>query len=252
MEHFIKGCHNNPIIINADDFGLNFEVNKAVIELFKTGRIQRATLMVNTPNSKEAAEMAKTNHLESKIGLHINLTDGAPLTNDIKETRFCQFGIFEVKQVENGTRLHITGAEKKAVRKEIQAQFERYKELMGEYPKHVDGHRHVHNYLPFLFIIMKIAKKCKVESMRIGINLFDRKEASFAKKVYKFVLNSIIKANFMHTDYMGAYLEYVDYFQDTTNKTVEIMVHPTYYRDKIVDVIYESGNKVYYDFSKIQ
>lgn len=249
---FIKGKFNNPVLINADDFGLNDMVNRAVVELLKAGRIQRATLMVNTPNSKEAAELAKANHLESKIGLHINLTDGTPLSEDIKQTRFCQFGVFEVKQVEKGTRLHITCTEKKAVRKEIQAQFERYKELMGEYPKHVDGHRHVHNYLPFLFIIMKIAKKCKVESMRIGINLFDRKEASFAKKAYKFVLNSIIKANFKHTDYMGAYLEYVDYFQDTTDKTVEVMVHPTYHRDKIVDIIYENGNKVFYDFSKIQ
>jgi len=250
--NFFKGKFNNLVLINADDFGLNYEVNKAVIELLKAGRIQRATLMVNTPNSKEAAELAKENHLESKIGLHINLTDGAPLSDGIKQTRFCQFGIFEVKQVEKGTRLHITSVEKKAVRKEIQAQFERYKELMGEYPKHVDGHRHVHNYLPFLFIIMKIAKKCKVESMRIGINLFDRKGASFAKKVYKFVLNSIIKANFKHTDYMGAYLEYVDYFQDTTDKTVEIMVHPTYYQDKIVDIIYENDNMIFYDFSKIQ
>lgn len=249
---FIKGKFNNPVLINADDFGLNDMVNRAVMELLKAGRIQRATLMVNTPHSKEAAELAKTNHLESKIGLHINLTDGAPLTNDIKETRFCQLGVFDVKQVEKGIRLRIKSSEKKAVRKEVQAQFERYKELMGEYPKHVDGHRHVHNYLPFLFIIMKIAKKCKVESMRIGINLFDRKEASFAKKVYKFVLNSIIKANFKHTDYMGAYLEYVDYFQDTTDKTVEVMVHPTYYRDKIVDIIYENGNTVFYDFSKIQ
>lgn len=249
---FINGIHNNPILINADDFGLINEVNRAIVELLKSGRIQRTTLMVNMPAAKEACKTAMENGLLSQVGLHINLTDGNPLTEDIKQTRFCQYGAFNREEVESGTRLHISSSEKRAVRKEVQAQFEKFKELTGHYPKHVDSHRHVHNYLPFVFICMKIAKKCKVESMRIGINLYDQKEASFAKKVYKFVLNTIIKRNFKHTDYMGAYLEYVDYFNAPQDKTCEVMVHPTYYNGKIVDIIYENGNKVFYDFSKIQ
>ena len=197
---YITGVHNSPIIINADDFGLNNEVNRAIVDLLKSGRIQRTTLMVNMPAAKEACEMAIANGLIKRVGLHINLTEGNPLSEKIKETRFCQFGAFNREAVESGTRLHITSSEKRAVKKEVQAQFERFKELTGHYPKHVDGHRHVHNYLPFLFIIIGIAKKCKVESMRIGINLYDQKEASYAKKVYKFVLNTIIKRNFKHTD----------------------------------------------------
>ena len=39
----------NNIIINADDFGLNHEVNVAIIELLKSGRIDRTTVMVNMP-----------------------------------------------------------------------------------------------------------------------------------------------------------------------------------------------------------
>lgn len=249
---YIVGKKNNPIIINADDFGLNNEVNRAIVELLKSGRIQRTTLMVNMPAAKEACEMAIENSLLPQVGLHINLTDGNPLTENIKKTRFCQYGAFNLKEVESGTRLHISSSEKRSVKKEIRAQFEKFKELTGHYPKHVDSHRHVHNYLPFLFIIIGIAKKCQVESMRIGINLYDKKEASFAKKAYKFVLNSIIKRNFNHTDYMGAYLEYVDYFDAPQDKTCEVMVHPTYYDGKIVDIIYENGNKVFYDFSKIQ
>ena len=251
-KNFIKGKYDNPILINADDFGLNDEVNKAVVELLNIGRIQRATLMVNMPKSKEAAEMSKAYHLESKIGLHINLTDGEPLTNDIKRTRFCKYDAFNREEVESGTRLHISSSERRAVRKEVEAQFDKFKELTGHYPIHVDSHRHVHNYFPFLYIIMRIAKKCQVESMRIGINLFDRKEASFAKKTYKFILNTIIKHRFKHTDYMGAYLEYVDYFDAPKDKTCEVMVHPTYQNGKIVDIIYENNNKVFYEFSKIR
>ena len=51
---------------------------------------------------------------------------------------------------------------------------------------------------------------------------------------------------------MGAYLEYVDYFKDTKDKTVEIMVHPTYHEGKIVDIIYDHENEEYFDFSKIR
>lgn len=251
--NYVPGEKSNPILINADDFGLDHETNLAVVGLLKSDRIQRATLLVNMPSTKEAVDLAKANDLLPKLGLHINLTDGAPLSNDIKETRFCQFGVYAVREVERGTRLHITWREKKAVEKEVWAQFEKFKELTGQYPKHVDSHRHVHNYLPFLFICMKIAKKCHVESMRIGINLYDRKEASFAKKAYKFVLNTIIKRRFKHTDYMGAYLEYVDYFDAPTDKTCEIMVHPTYYKGKIVDTIYdEKEDKTYYDFDRIR
>lgn len=251
-ESFIIGAHNNPILINADDFGLNYEVNRAIVDLLKSGRIQRTTLMVNMPAAKEACEMAKENNLLSKVGLHINLTDGNPFTEDIKQTRFCQYGTFVRGEVEFGTRIHISTSEKRAVRKEVQAQFDKFKELTGHYPKHVDGHRHVHNYLPFLFIIIGIAKNCQTVSMRIGINLYDRREASFIKKAYKFVINTIIKCRFKHTDYMGAYLEYMDYFNAPENKTCEVMVHPTYYNGTIVDIIYENENKLFYDFSKIR
>lgn len=252
LDNYIVGAHNNPVIINADDFGLNHETNISVVELLKTGKIQRTTLLVNMTSTKEAVELARANELLPKIGLHINLTDGIPLSEGIKNTRFCQLGVYAVREVERGTRLHITRHEKEAVMKEVQAQFEKFKELTGHYPKHVDSHRHVHNYLPFLFICMKIAKKCQVESMRIGINLYDRKEASLAKKAYKFVLNTIIKRRFKHTDYMGAYLEYINYFDAPQDKTCEVMVHPTYNDGKIVDIIYENENKVFYDFSKIQ
>lgn len=240
------------IIINADDFGLNHEVNTAIIDLLKSDRIQRTTIMVNMPYVEEAYYMAREHNLLDKIGLHINLTDGTPLSKQILNTRFCKDGQFDVEQVESGVRLHISKAEREAIRYEVQAQFEKYKELFGYYPKHVDGHRHVHNYFGFLPTIVKIAKRCGVESMRIGINLYDDKDAGFAKKLYKYVLNTYIRANFKSTDYMGAWLEYVDYFDDTKEKTVEIMVHPTIHDGRIVDIIYNHADEEYYDFDKIQ
>lgn len=251
VETCITGKYGNPVLINADDFGLNHETNLAVIELLKTNRIQRTTLMVNMPFAQEAVQMAKDNHLESKIGLHINLTDGSPLSSAIKNTRFCSDGVFVTKQVESGARLYVKRSERRSIAEEVTAQFEKFKELMGYYPKHVDGHRHVHNYLGYLFSIIRISKIKGVESMRIGINLYDRQTAGLVKKVYKLVLNTIIKANFKHTDYMGAYLEYVDYYKASKDKSVEIMVHPTIMDGCVYDIIYDSDDKEFFDFDKI-
>lgn len=240
------------IIINADDFGLSKEVNLAIIKLLKANKIQRTTLMVNMPYALDAYEMAKEFGLLDKVGLHINLTDGVPLSKSIKSTRFCQNGILNHQEVERGTRIYIRRSEAFAVRAEVKAQFERFKELFGYYPKHVDSHRHIHNYLPFLFIIIKLSRTLGVESMRIPINLYDKKEASFAKIQYKWFVIHLVKTFFQTTDYMGAYLEYKKYFSGSELGTIEIMVHPTIYNKKIVDIIFDHDKEDYYDFDLIK
>ncbi len=238
------------LIINADDFGCEHDINIAIIELLKTKKIDRTTIMVNMPYALEAYEMAKKYNLLDKVGLHINLSDGSPLSKSIRQTRFVQNGILNHEQIERGTRIHISNDEKKAVREEVCAQFEKFKAIFGYYPKHVDGHRHIHNYLPFLFIIMNVSEKYGVESMRIPINLFDKK-AGIVKLIYKRIVISLIKSRFKTTDYMGSWLEYLKYYNGNEDSTIEIMVHPTLFNNKIVDIVYENDTKLYYDFDKI-
>ncbi len=48
-----------PIIVNADDFGKNEEVSRAVLEAFEEKLITRTTLMVNMPYADKAVELAK-------------------------------------------------------------------------------------------------------------------------------------------------------------------------------------------------
>lgn len=242
----------NNVIINADDFGISHEVNIAIIQLLKSGKIHRTTLMVNMPFCNEAYEMAKINGFLDKVGLHINLTDGKPLSQAILKTRFCRNGEFDLEQVESGVRLYVSKVERSAVKFEVQAQFDKFKEIFGYYPHHVDGHRHVHNYFGFLPTIVNLAKKAGVESMRIGINLFDKAKAPISKKIYKKILNTYIRSNFNSTDYMGSWLEYVEFYRDTEDKTIEIMVHPTIHAGKIVDIIYNRADKEYYEFDNIK
>ena len=243
------------LLINADDFGLNPEVNEAIIRLLKDGRIQRTTLMVGMPYAEDAVKLLNDNNLNrgGRIGLHLNVGDGPALTEGIRNSEYCTDGEFnDSYEYYRFTRLYLSPRRRRLVKEELSAQFEKYKELLGHYPEHVDGHRHFHNLLPYLFIVMDLAKKYGVKSMRIPINLYDRTEAGFFKKAYKRVVVGLVKRNFRSTDYMGSFYEYSDWYNDSDDKTVEIMVHPTIKNGKIVDINFDNPVTDYVDFDLIK
>ncbi len=69
------------IIINADDFGLCDGVNEAVAQAHSDGILTSATIMVNMPAAEKAVKIAKK--LPSLgIGVHLNLTEGRPISKD--------------------------------------------------------------------------------------------------------------------------------------------------------------------------
>lgn len=240
------------VVINADDSGLNPDVNKAIIELLKSGRIDRTTLMVNMPFAEEAARLLKEEHLEDAAGIHLNLADGTPLTERIKGTPLCADGQFNRCQMLPSYRFFLKPSIYSAVKEELDCQFRRFYELFGHYPTHVDSHGHFHNFLPYLSIILPLSKKYGVRSMRIAINLFNKKDAGIAKRFYKSFVNAIIKSRFEHTDCMGSYTELLEFATMAEGKTLELMVHPTMKDGKVVDTIFENGFRQYIDFSNIR
>lgn len=59
------------LIINADDFGVNEETNKAVKELFNDGKITSASLITTAALADEAMTIAKENNFS--VGVHLTL-----------------------------------------------------------------------------------------------------------------------------------------------------------------------------------
>ena len=68
------------IIINADDYGLNSNVNKAIYLCFKKELISSTTMLANMPAFEEALNMSREINITNNIGLHFNLVEGFPLT----------------------------------------------------------------------------------------------------------------------------------------------------------------------------
>lgn len=65
-------------------FGLKSSDNKAIVELFDKGLINCRTLRSNMPGFDEAVELIHNRTLDKKIGIHLVLTDGLLLTQEIK------------------------------------------------------------------------------------------------------------------------------------------------------------------------
>jgi chitin disaccharide deacetylase len=140
------GSATPVLIVNADDLGYNRPTTDAVAECFRAGRITSATAMVYMRDSDRAAQVAR--ELGLPVGLHLNLSEpfddpGAPAElrrRHLKVVR--RFGgpsfIFRSRRWTFDPRLS------EPAERCIADQLDRFHELYGRAPTHVDGHLHVH------------------------------------------------------------------------------------------------------------
>jgi|ERR1035437_14690 predicted glycoside hydrolase/deacetylase ChbG (UPF0249 family) len=218
------------IIINADDFGLKSSVNKAIVESFNNGLINSTTLMANMPGFEEAVELIHNRKLDKKIGVHLVLTDGLSLTQEIKSMNL----FFNKKVIPSPLRFKklffLNRHERFIIFNEYSAQIEKVRRN-GIPITHLDTHHQIHDMWAIMQIILELLKTYKIPSMRILNNL--EKSNYFYKNAYRNFINHYLKtrkANF--TDFMGNQLDFLTIlernpaFLNNKNKRIEIMVHP--------------------------
>jgi predicted glycoside hydrolase/deacetylase ChbG (UPF0249 family) len=117
------------LIVNADDFGLSSGVTEGVIEGHERGIVTSTSLMVRWPATEQAASYARANPRLS-VGLHADLGEWVWRGEDWHVA-------YEVVSHEDAA----------AVATELAAQLERFRELVGRDPTHLDSHQHVHTTL---------------------------------------------------------------------------------------------------------
>lgn len=85
------------VIINADDYGCNVDIDRGISELIRDHHINSTSVLVNGEHVEEAArilkEILKQNpELERalSIGLHFNLTEGKPFSKSIRESQLVE------------------------------------------------------------------------------------------------------------------------------------------------------------------
>ena len=131
------------LVVNADDFGLSPLVDDGIAEAVEAGVVTSVSVMVNTPGFDDAMRRAPALVARASIGLHFNLTTGAPVSPaaDVpslvdRAGRFLALGALVRRAVSGRLRPD-------DVRREADAQLARLRSG-GVAPTHADSHRHVH------------------------------------------------------------------------------------------------------------
>lgn len=212
-------------IINADDFGKSKSVNDAIVQCFAEKLITNATIMVNMPCSDEAVNLAKENGFFEKIGLHLNITEGKPLTEVNDCGRIITDSYFNGWLKDDMTKgFLLTKKERLVIENEINLQMEKFLEY-GFMFRHLDSHHHVHTY-PIVLECIKNSKYINsFDSIRISRNI----SVKGIKGIYKkFINRKIRKLCTCATDYFGNFDDYLIHEKELNGMEgiAELMSHP--------------------------
>lgn len=198
------------LIVNADDFGFSRGVNHGIIDAHRYGIVNSATMMVNTPGTEHAVELAKQNP-QLRVGIHLTLTFGKPVNQHVPSL-VDENDFFRVdKNYENNS-----GVLLEDVRNEWDAQIQKFLSF-GIAPAHIDSHHHIHAW-PFLEpVVRELAEKYKLPVRN-----------AFKKKVEGIQLLSDVFLDSFYGENVG-----MDFFTNIHQNvqdhvTLEVMCHPAY------------------------
>ncbi|MBV8949766.1 MAG: ChbG/HpnK family deacetylase [Actinobacteria bacterium] len=129
------------LIVNADDFGFTAAINRGITEAFEAGVVRSVSMMTGQPGWRDAVHRASAAGPELDIGLHFNLSVGAPVTRAPSLTDRRTGAFLPVKAlVARALAGRVRPEEAEA---ECRAQAEQLHDA-GVAISHFDGHLHLH------------------------------------------------------------------------------------------------------------
>jgi chitin disaccharide deacetylase len=153
------------LIVNADDFGMAPGVNRAVVEAHRTGIVTSTSLLANAAAFDEAVAAARA-HPSLAVGVHLNLTEGRPLSNPaLLGPLVNASGEFLGNPEALFFRMVVGRVPLDAVEREFHAQIQRVF-AAGIYPTHLDGHQHVHMWPPVFSLTARLAAEYGMAGVR--------------------------------------------------------------------------------------
>ena len=143
--------NGQPPLLHADDLGLSQGVDAAILDLARSGRLQGVSLLVNGPSATAAVEAWRDLADPPALTLHLCLTEGHRLPN-------CPalptgFGTLLLASLLPWRRRRIAPQ----VRRVLQQQISRYRQLTGVHQIQLDGHQHIHLVPLVLDAVLELA-----------------------------------------------------------------------------------------------
>ena len=138
--------HSRHLVVNADDLGQSACINAGISAAVDHGIVTSASMMVRWPAAADAAAWARRRP-QLSVGLHLDLGEWIVRGGEWE-------ALYEVVDAEDAD----------AVGEEIRRQLQRFGDLMGHAPTHLDSHQHTHMREPVRSLLV-------AEGQRLGVHV---------------------------------------------------------------------------------
>ena len=221
------------LIINADDLGRDEAHNAGIVSCFTKGWCSSTTLLANMPLTDAALRIVREHGWQDRVGVHLNLTQGRPLSDDIRACgRFCDAdGSFRPRARRNW---HLDPSERAAVAGELRAQIARCR-AAGIPLTHADSHNHIHEEWGVLTVVIEVLRKAGIPALRLARNIGAC--TSRAKSVYRKLINHrIAAAGLARVERFGRQDDFQYELEHRPERlgSCEVMIHPALGPDGVV------------------
>ncbi len=132
------------LIVVADDYGIGPDVSRCILELMRAGVVTGTVLLVNSPFAESDISRWKQSGRVGEMGWHPNLNLDAPTaprdqvaTLLDREGRLASLGIMLMRMASGRLRFQ-------DLVNEFEAQLNRFCDLVGNMPRLINGHKHIH------------------------------------------------------------------------------------------------------------
>jgi hopanoid biosynthesis associated protein HpnK len=189
------------LIVTADDFGLTHRVNEAIGKAHRQGIVTSASLMANGVAFESAVDILKCNP-GLDVGLHLNLTEGRPITPASQIPSLANSTGFLYDHPFKLAAAMLRGKVRAAdLEKEVRAQIERCVSA-GARITHVDGHKHVHVLPPVLKVVCRVAPQYGIKAVRATVertprllSFVFRNSSSWPQILKQYVFGKVVSGN---------------------------------------------------------
>jgi chitin disaccharide deacetylase len=130
------------LIVNADDFAISKGITRGIIEGHLQGIITSTSVMVNLPDAQDSFKQAKEQAPKLGLGLHFVLSFGKPVLAAEEVPSLIRSADAFAQNYNELTEM-ASNFDPTQVKAELRAQFDRFVELAGHPPDHLDSHHGV-------------------------------------------------------------------------------------------------------------
>ena len=151
------------LMLTADDFGQSPGISQGIVRLAHSGRLSATSCLTHAAQWPHLARLLRDLPPQLSRGLHFNLTEGVPLSAELRRLWPHFPGLLPLMIQAHSRRLP-----KQALAAEFAAQLGAFTEATGRWPDHIDGHQHVHHLPMVRDVVVRAVMNMKVD-MKVDV-----------------------------------------------------------------------------------